>query len=332
MTLSLRTVGSDVLSLTIYAGLVLAGILVILMWMKNRTRKITVLRFFVQTVSLLVIFSTILLISQWNSLLLAIIIFVLPVFFGRFFCGWLCPFGLYQDFISLVRKIFRVRYVNLPERANRYLHKLKYIIAASMLTLPFFFGALDPQVWSAFLLFQTPFKPLIIVFLGPLEPLLIPWTGGVGFDGYSLSYPYIRGITSYFAASIFTTIAVFLLIGLTISASVGVRRFWCRFCPTGVSITALNRFSALKRIPLLRVNKDEEKCTKCGICKRVCPVQVTDVYEQKGGDIGTSMCTLCLRCVEMCPYEGCLKMKAGGKTVIKSRNWLEPSNIEREAE
>src|SRR3990170_7033342 len=147
MKMSLKTFGGDVLSLTIYAGLVLAGILVILMWIKDRTRKITVLRFFVQTVSLLVIFSTVLLISLWNSVLLAIIIFILPVFFGRFFCGWLCPFGLYQDFISLVRKIFRVRYLNLPDGANRFLHKLKYIIAASMLTLPFMFGPLDTQVW-----------------------------------------------------------------------------------------------------------------------------------------------------------------------------------------
>jgi hypothetical protein len=35
-----------------------------------------------------------------------------------------------------------------------------------------------------------------------------------------------------------------------------------------------------------------------------------------------------MRCVEMCPYEGCLKMKLAGKTVFKSRNWLEPSKIE----
>jgi polyferredoxin len=329
---SVKAVGGDVFSLIIYAGLVLAGILVILMWIKNRTRKITVLRFFIQTVSLLVIFSAIFLISLWNSLLLGIIIFVLPIFFGRFFCGWLCPFGLYQDFISLVRKLARVRYVSLPDTLNRYLHKLKYILAASMLTLPFFYGPLNPQTWSAFLQFQNPFKPLIIIFMGPLEPLLIPWAGGIGFGGYSLSYPYIRGITLYFPISIYTTIAVWLLVGLTIAGAVGVRRFWCRFCPTGVSISALNRFPALKRIPLTRINKSEEKCTKCGICKRVCPVQVTEVYEQKGGDIGTSMCLICMRCVEMCPYEGCLKVKVGGKTVIKSRNWLEPSKLNLESE
>jgi formate hydrogenlyase subunit 6/NADH:ubiquinone oxidoreductase subunit I len=52
------------------------------------------------------------------------------------------------------------------------------------------------------------------------------------------------------------------------------------------------------------------------------------VYEQKGGKIDTSMCMLCMRCVEMCPYEGCLKVKIGRRTVFKSRNWLKPSLVE----
>jgi ferredoxin-type protein NapH len=72
----------------------------------------------------------------------------------------------------------------------------------------------------------------------------------------------------------------------------------------------------------VRLDKTEEKCTKCGICKRVCPTQVKEVYENKGGDVTTSNCILCLRCVEMCPEDGCLKFKAAGKTVVKSRNWL----------
>jgi formate hydrogenlyase subunit 6/NADH:ubiquinone oxidoreductase subunit I len=55
---------------------------------------------------------------------------------------------------------------------------------------------------------------------------------------------------------------------------------------------------------------------------------VTEVYEQKGGKINTSMCMLCLRCVEMCPYAETLKVNIGNKTVFKSRNWLEPPKVE----
>jgi len=72
----------------------------------------------------------------------------------------------------------------------------------------------------------------------------------------------------------------------------------------------------------VRLDKTAEKCAKCGICKRVCPTQVTEVYEQKEGDVMTSQCIGCLRCVEMCPYEDALKFKFVGKTVCRSRNGL----------
>jgi formate hydrogenlyase subunit 6/NADH:ubiquinone oxidoreductase subunit I len=47
------------------------------------------------------------------------------------------------------------------------------------------------------------------------------------------------------------------------------------------------------------------------------------MYEKKGGDVTESRCILCARCVEMCPYEDALSLKFAGKTVMKSRNWLE---------
>ena len=82
-------------------------------------------------------------------------------------------------------------------------------------------------------------------------------------------------------------------------------------------------FSPFKHVALTRLHKDEQKCTKCGICKRVCPTQATEMYDKKGGDVTESRCILCMRCVEMCPYGNALKAKFAGKTVMSSRNWLE---------
>jgi polyferredoxin len=110
--------------------------------------------------------------------------------------------------------------------------------------------------------------------------------------------------------------------GVVTALSLAYRRFWCRICPLG-GLTAL--FSAhrpFNKIALTKLVKNEEKCTKCGICKRVCPTEVSEIYEQKGGDVTKSNCMLCMRCVEMCPYEGALEAKFAGKTICKSRNWL----------
>jgi polyferredoxin len=171
-----------------------------------------------------------------------------------------------------------------------------------------------------------PFKPLNIL-LGPVIPLIVPWTGPLVISDLNFSYPYVQDIISYFSG-IYATVYSLIFVALTVVGSFVIRRVWCRFCPTGSSIAIVNRFRGFKWTPVLHLDKDEKKCTKCGICKRVCPVQVTEVYEQKGGKIATSMCMLCMRCVEMCPYEGCLKVDLAGKTVFKSRNWLEPSKNE----
>ena len=304
------------------AGIVLAGILAILIWIKRLNRKMTILRFFVQAVSLVMIFLALPLLAQWPSLVLGVII-VVTIVFGRFFCGWICPFGLYMDLITVFRTTFRLRYWKLSERLNNVLHILRYVIVVAVLALPFFYDPLSAQMWSSFLLFKDQFNPLIVFFLGPLEPLVVPWSGAVSFGGYSLSYPYIREIIAFSSGPFFVTFNVWLFIAFTVAGSFVVRRFWCRFCPTGVSIAAVNRLEAFKWAPILKLNKVEEKCTKCGICKRVCPVQVTEVYEYKGGNVTSSKCVGCFRCVEMCPYEGCLKIDFLGKTLYKSKNWLE---------
>ena len=317
----------DVLQWVIVAGLVLAGILVILIWKKDKTKRITFLRFFIQLASLFAIFLSLQILAQWPSLVIGVIVGV-TIVFGRFFCGWICPFGLYMDFITLVRKGLKIRYWNLSERTNRALHKLRYGLAGFVFLIPLFYGALKVDVWRSFLLFQDPFKPLIVYFLGPLEPLVIPWPGAVSFNGYSLSYPYIREIMFYAGSPFSVSLTVSAFIVLTVASSFMVRRFWCRFCPTAVSIAFLDKIRRGKWASVLHIDKDEEKCTKCGICKRVCPLQVTEVYEQKGGPITTTMCMLCFRCTEMCPYEDTLKVKFGGKTVFKSRDWLKPIESE----
>jgi ferredoxin-type protein NapH len=98
-------------------------------------------------------------------------------------------------------------------------------------------------------------------------------------------------------------------------------------------ITALfSTFTPFKQIALTKLQKDEQKCTKCGVCKRVCPTQATDMYEKKGGDVTESRCILCARCVEICPYEGALKLTFAGKAVCKSRNWLDKEKAKPSAD
>lgn len=313
----------------VLAGLAVAGILVILIWKRGQATKVTYLRFVIQAVATAAFFY-VYTFPTWGLIML-IVILVMPIVLGRLFCGWMCPFGLYMDLITAVRKAAKIRHRDLPDKLNKFLHNFRYVLLLIFLLLPVGLILLDPpqSLELGVILAEVlggPFKPMNIL-LGPVIPLVAPWQTVLTIGNVFFSYPYVTEITLY-SSGIYASIYIVVFIATTVAGSFAIRRVWCRFCPTGSSLAVVNRFKGFKWAPSLHLDKDEEKCTKCGICKRVCPVQVTDVYEQKGGKIGTSMCMLCLRCVEMCPYEECLKVKMGSKTVFKSRNWLEPSKSE----
>ena len=249
----------------------------------------------------------------------------MSLFLGRFFCGWLCPFGLYMDLLTRIRKVFRKRHLNFSAKSNKALGQFRYIIIAIILILSVILASQlipgtipgGPYGTEAGIVSYIN-EPFCLVC--PMRPLCILFETGIGALNWSYISQIVYGpfwITGFYL----TSINLIILVLVTI-LSLAYRRFWCRICPQGALSGFFSTFTPFKQIALTRLHKDEEKCTKCGICKRVCPTQATDVYEKKGGDVTESRCMLCARCVELCPYEDTLALKFGGKTVFKSRNWL----------
>jgi ferredoxin len=256
---------------------------------------------------------------------------VMSLLLGRFFCGWLCPFGLYMDVLTRVRKVFRRRHLSFSEKTNTALGQFRYIIIAVFLILSVIFGSYaifgtqlipgtipgGPEGTEAGIVSYIN-EPFCLVC--PMKPLCILIECGLG----SMKWSYVSQIVVgpfWVIGSYLTSINVAVFIAVTV-LSLAYRRFWCRICPLGALTGLFSTFTPFKQIALTRLHKSEEKCTKCGVCKRVCPTQATQVYEKKGGDVTESRCMLCARCVEMCPYEDALELKFAGKSVLKSRNWL----------
>jgi NAD-dependent dihydropyrimidine dehydrogenase PreA subunit len=253
------------------------------------------------------------------------IIIVLSVLLGRFWCGWVCPFGLYVDLMTRLRKALRIKHRDFSPSFNAKFHQLAYVILALILILSVLFGAeaiagaqLVPGSEKGGFVYQyvsapfcqvCPMKPLCALIQTGTEIMKPDWTFGTTTGQFWQLGQYITSLN-------------LLVLAIVTAAAFFFRRSWCRICPLGGLIALFNRFPPFKWVSGVRLDKTEEKCTKCGVCKRVCPTQVTEVYENKGGDVTTSQCILCLRCVEMCPEEGCLKFKVAGKTAVKSRNWL----------
>ncbi|MCW3984746.1 MAG: 4Fe-4S binding protein [Candidatus Bathyarchaeota archaeon] len=299
-------------------------------WAADKTKRVSTLRFITQCIFLLIIFY-VAIIGIWKGLLL-LLIFGATFLLGRLFCGWMCPFGLYMDTVTLLRRALKVPHWSLPNRLNLALHKSRYITAACIfaLAIPIFLLSTGSSFeFSNFLWMRPPFS-VYAFLLEPLQTPVLPWNPPFGalfeINGRYWTFPYVGEILLYLRDTGIALPLSYVFVGAVLAASFKVRRFWCRFCPTGISFGALNRFRALRWLPLLRLSKNGEKCTKCGICQRVCPLQVTEVYEKKDGPIQTTMCTVCLRCVEMCPEQECLSVCFSSRRIWSSRNWLDQSN------
>ncbi len=85
------------------------------------------------------------------SFILMWIVFVLTVFLGPVFCGWVCPFGSIQEwFGKLGKKIFKRRFNRLiPYKVDRILRYLRYvalglIVYMTAATGTLMFAKIDP--------------------------------------------------------------------------------------------------------------------------------------------------------------------------------------------
>ena len=257
------------------------------------------------------------------------IIIVAAVVLGRVWCGWVCPFGLYVDLMTRLRKALKIKRRNFSDTFNDRFHQLSYLILALIIILSVVFASqalTGTQLVSGtqkggfvYTYFSAPFCQVC-----PMKPICILSETTVGLMKTNWITQNTTG--QFWQLGYYITSTNLIILGLVTVAAFFFRRSWCRICPLGGLIALFNRFPPFKWISGVRLNKVEEKCTKCGICKRVCPTQVKEVYEKKSGDVASSQCIYCLRCVEMCPNEDCLQFKLVGKTVCKSRNWLNKSD------
>lgn len=200
---------------------------------------------------------------KFSFYIVGILIFFGSIF-GRFICGWLCPFGLVQDLLYKI-PFFQKR-KNMP--GHKVLLKLKYIIfMVFVIVLPIsatnIVGMGDP--W--FCKYICPSGTLMAGL--PLVAMNEPLQNAVG------------GLFSW---------KVTLLIIIVILATWFYRPFCKYLCPLGAV------YSVFNPIALYRYRVNESTCTKCGKCQKVCKMDIK-VWENPN----SAECIRCGDCIKNCP-------------------------------
>lgn len=229
-----------------------------------------------------------------NLIIPLLILCILLLLFSRFWCGWLCPIGFVQDLVQHIRQIFKLPYLELDYSVIRILDKTKYAILFIVILLVFLVSL--PQYGLNH--FQNDLANPFEQF-GPARPMFVLYQQLLGWEPWSTGLPTI-GLT---------------VLGFFFVFSFIVRKFYCRICPVGAINSLFNKHA------LLTLQKDGDKCTKCRICLRACPMDIEEIYEEKEKtNISAKECIHCYRCVELCPEDDCLSVAFLEKKIYRSKS------------
>lgn len=89
--------------------------------------------------------------------------------------------------------------------------------------------------------------------------------------------------------------AIYYAAGVTLALVLKDNRAFCKYlCPITVFLKPASYYS------LLRVKNDKDKCSSCGICRKVCPMDVDMLDNARARKHGTE-CILCFSCMDHCP-------------------------------
>lgn len=204
--------------------------------------------------------------------------------FGRFACGWLCPFGLLQDLLAKVKLPHKMKLRVLP--GELWLRQLRYAVLAVLVIL---------------------LPSLVTDNFGQGSPWFCTWVCPSGTLSGLLLIAGNPGLRSVLGA-LFAWKNLLLL--ATVLLSLFIWRPFCRYiCPLGAIYGVFNK------VALYRFSIDAHRCTACGACRKACRLDIPTHLKPNSAD-----CVRCGACIQACPHHAILHGKEVFTSSCASRN------------
>ncbi len=222
-----------------------------------------------------------------RSIIALFLLVVITVLFGRVYCSFLCPLGIFQDaamFIKGTKKFKRISKKNI----------LRY-------------GTLFATIITAVLgsLFLVHFLDPYAIFGRAVTHIF-----GRGFVTLQNSVSSVLSSFQFYGIEIIThpvlqtgilVIALLQLSGVLFAAAFKGRLYCNYICPVGTLLGLISRVSFFK----LNIHNN---CTHCGACETICKAGCIS-YKDKY--IDNELCVRCYNCIDACPVSAISHQKTG---------------------
>jgi len=227
------------------------------------------------------------------------------VVFGRWFCGWICPFGAVHQMVSSLRRDSVQLRLRRAEYSPR--QKWKYILLIGLLVGVV--GGVNLVGWlDPFSVFYRSLATAIFPALNSALHAAFAWLyendPGIGSAKItSVSEPVYAVLRDHLLAESEPQYHMGILIALAFLGIVALNlwrsRFWCRYvCPLGALLGAAGKN------PVLRLKKNDEACNGCRLCAAVCPGGARPDAPSDGPQgWKPAECLFCWNCQRACPTQ-----------------------------
>ncbi len=237
---------------------------------------------------------------------------IITLIFGRVFCGWFCPLGTANHFVSYLKMKYNKRFER--EKYTKKQH-IKYVIMFVVLISALFTldlaGFFDPisLITKFFAVTIIPAMQFVVnstydlislidenIFRAENESQggLLVFAGSV--KDYLTEYFLYSGeikegtnLPTHFSYYILNGLIVVTILGLNLKLT----RFWCRvLCPLGAMLGTIGKRS------LFRLTLNKAACTHCRRCETFCQGP-SDIHVED--NFKNNECLYCFHCINTCP-------------------------------
>jgi polyferredoxin len=220
---------------------------------------------------------------SWAGLASAgfIVVLLLTVLFGRVYCSFICPLGVFQDVISFfTRKMQKKHRYKYAKPSNWIRYSILGLTIISVLS-GYFVVLYLVEPYSVFgRMASDIFRPACMLINNGIAWVLMKFN----------IFVVIPVQIKYVALSV-ALFPIFML-ALVVMLSILRGRLYCNsICPVGSFLGLLSKISVFRPV----INKTS--CTQCAQCAFVCKAQCIDVKNQI---VDESRCVGCFNCLNVC--------------------------------